>query len=96
MKALNQLTSANTLEWLLDPGNPSVRYNTLFHLLNKPADNPEVTAAKQAVYTTGSAFEILGKQNEEGFWGSREKFYTEKYQGTVWQLIILADLGADI
>jgi len=96
MKALNQLTSANTLEWLLDPGNPSVRYNTLLHLLNKPADDPEVTAAKQAVYATGNAFEILGKQNEEGFWGSREKFYTEKYQGTVWQLIILAELGADI
>jgi hypothetical protein len=31
----------------------------------------------------------------EGFWGKPDAFYTGKYQGTVWQLIILAEHLAD-
>jgi hypothetical protein len=38
---------------------------------------------------------ILEKQNEGGCWGDAKNFYTAKYHGTVWQLIILASLGAD-
>jgi len=38
---------------------------------------------------------ILSKQNEGGFWEDSNKFYTAKYKGTVWQIIILAELGAD-
>ena len=38
---------------------------------------------------------ILAKQNKDGYWEEPEKFYTAKYKGTVWQLIILAELGAD-
>lgn len=96
MKPVNELTSVNTIEWLLDPGNPSVRYNTMMHLLNKPADDPDVISAKQAVYSAGIVTEILQKQHDDGYWGEREKFYTNKYTGTVWQLIILAEMGADI
>jgi hypothetical protein len=38
---------------------------------------------------------ILTKQKEEGYWEEVEKFYTAKYKGTVWQILILAQLGAD-
>jgi hypothetical protein len=38
---------------------------------------------------------ILAKQGEEGHWEPPNRFYTAKYRGTVWQLIILAELGAD-
>ena len=38
---------------------------------------------------------ILAKQNDQGYWVTPERFYTAKYKGTVWQLIILAELGAD-
>ena len=38
---------------------------------------------------------ILTKQNKEGYWESPKRFYTAKYKGTVWQLIILAELNAD-
>jgi hypothetical protein len=38
---------------------------------------------------------ILAKQHEGGYWEAPEKFYTAKYKGTVWQLIILAELGVD-
>jgi hypothetical protein len=39
---------------------------------------------------------ILAKQNEGGYWGVAEDFYERaKYKGTVWTLLILAELGAD-
>jgi hypothetical protein len=38
---------------------------------------------------------ILAAQREEGHRCERERFYTAKYTGTVWQLIILAELGAN-
>lgn len=44
----------------------------------------------------GLAPAILAKQKEEGYWEEPKNFYTAKYKGTVWQLLILAELGADI
>lgn len=38
---------------------------------------------------------ILARQREPGCWEAPHRFYTAKYKGTVWQLIILAELGAD-
>jgi hypothetical protein len=96
MTALLEPNFLNTINWLLEPENPSVRFYTLTELLNKPADDPDVIASKQAIYATGVIPKILEKQQEDGFWGDRQKFYTEKYQGTVWQLMILAEMGANI
>ncbi len=39
---------------------------------------------------------ILAQQKKGGYWEKAEDFYVRtKYKGTVWQLIILAELGAD-
>jgi len=38
---------------------------------------------------------ILAKQADGGYLEVPDKFYTAKYKGTFWQLIILAELGAD-
>jgi hypothetical protein len=39
---------------------------------------------------------ILARQEEGGYWGVPEDFYVRsKYRGTVWQIIILSELGAD-
>jgi hypothetical protein len=44
---------------------------------------------------TGLVPQILARQNADGCWETPPAFYTAKYKGTVWQLIILAELGAD-
>jgi hypothetical protein len=82
-------------EWLLETDNPSVHYFTLKELLEKPETDPQVIAAKKAIMTLGVVPKILSKQNEQGYWEESDRFYTAKYKGTVWQLIILAELGAD-
>ena len=38
---------------------------------------------------------ILAAQQADGHWEGPDRFYTAKYRGTVWQLLILAELGAD-
>lgn len=39
---------------------------------------------------------ILASQKKGGYWGTKEDFYVRaKYRGTVWQVIVLAELGAD-
>jgi hypothetical protein len=86
---------ADPVDWLLEKDNPSVQYFALSQLLDKPESSAEVQAAKKAIMLTGLVPKILDKQNAGGYWEAIEKFYTAKYKGTVWQLIILAELGAD-
>jgi hypothetical protein len=87
---------ADPTEWLLEEENPSVCYLTLMDIWGKPQTNPEVRKAKKAIMERGVVPRILAKQREGGYWGKREDFYVKaKYKGTIWQLIILAELGAD-
>lgn len=92
---LEQVTDANTREWLLEKENPSVRYFTLTKLLKKSESDNEVLDSKRDIMNIGMVPAILDKQNEAGYWGDVQKFYLDKYKGTVWQLIILAEMGAD-
>ncbi len=87
---------ADLLSWLLDEDNPSVRYFALVDLLNTPARDKSVRAAKKAIMEEGAVPSILAGQRPGGFWEKAEDFYQRtKYRGTVWQLIMLAELGAD-
>jgi len=89
------LLKSDPTEWLLETNNPSVRYFFLTELLEKPETEPEVITAKKEIMHIGIVPRILAKQSDQGYWEIPERFYTAKYKGTVWQLIILAELGAD-
>ncbi|OEC88610.1 MULTISPECIES: prenyltransferase/squalene oxidase repeat-containing protein [Methanobacterium] len=83
-------------EWLLEENNPSVRYFTLRNIFERPEMDPEVREAKADIMKTGTVPKILAKQEDGGYWGIPDNFYLRgKYKGTSWQLIILAELGAD-
>ena len=86
----------DTMGWLLERDNPSVRYRTLTELLGRPPENSDVLEAKSAMMASGIIPKILAKQHPEGNWLDRQNFYVKaKYRGTVWQVILLAELGAD-
>ncbi len=82
-------------DWLLSPANPSVRYLALTELLGEPAEGGEAAQARREIMTQGAVPLILAAQNADGHFGRPGRFYNDKYTGTVWQLIILAELGAD-
>ncbi len=86
---------ADPTEWLLEKDNPSVRYFTLRDILEKPEANVDGAESKKAIMETGSVPKILAKMQVDGYWETPASFYTAKYKGTIWQLLILAELGAD-
>jgi len=83
------------LDWLLEAADPSVRYFALRDLLDLPEDDDDVRKAANAIMHSDLVHQILRQQEPEGFWGVPEHFYSAKYRGTVWQLLVLAELGAD-
>ncbi|MBC7250881.1 MAG: nitrogen fixation protein NifH [Anaerolineae bacterium] len=85
------------LPWLLeiDPDNPGVRYFALRELLARPEDDTEVRAARAAIMSTGPVPAILDAQYPQGYWIKPGGGYSPKYRSTVWQIIFLAELGAD-
>lgn len=86
---------ADATNWLLEEENPSVRYFALKDILNKPEHDPEVQSAKRNIMQSGIVPDILRKQQEPAYLQIHSKFYTAKYNGLVWQLIVLAEMGAD-
>ena len=95
MNTWKSLIKEDPTDWLLEPDNPSVRYSTLRDILDKPETDPEVKEAKDLIMETGAVPKILAKQ-KDGYWESLENFYVNtKYRGTVWTLLVLAELYAD-
>jgi hypothetical protein len=72
-----------------------MRFFAHTRLLGAAPDAPEAQEARRAIMTEGPVPRILAAQQADGHWEGRDRFYTAKYRGTVWQLIILAELGAD-
>jgi len=87
---------ADPRPWLLEEENPSVQFFAYRDLLGLPPEDERCRKAKAAIMRAGVVPKILAKQKKGGYWEKREDFYIRtKYKGTIWQLIILAELGAD-
>jgi len=82
------------IDWLLESENPGVRYLALRDLLDRPADDVELIAARHMAHTSGPIATVLEKMQPEGYWSKPGPGYTTKYRSTVWALILLAQLGA--
>ena len=95
MDNLKSILNANPIPWLLEDNNPSVRYFTLIDVLERAENDSEVRKTKEEIMKKGVVPKILTKQKDGGYWEDSQNFYTAKYKGTVWQIIILAELGVD-
>ncbi|RME81071.1 MAG: nitrogen fixation protein NifH, partial [Caldilineae bacterium] len=86
-----------TLAWLLepDPLHPGVRYLALKDLLGQNDRSEEVRRAREETMRTGPVPAILEAQYPEGYWIKPGGGYSPKYRSTLWQIIFLADFGAD-
>ena len=84
----------NTLNWLLEPADIGVRYLALRDLT--PADAKELHTAKTKAHQQGPIAAVLSNMNQVGYWVEPGAGYNPKYSGTVWSIILLAQLGASI
>jgi hypothetical protein len=87
---------ADPTDWLLEEDNPSVRYFALRDILDRPQSDATVRTARREIMHTGMVPHILDRQREPGYLQAFPRFYTDKYEGLVWSLIVLAELGADV
>ena len=87
--------NGDPLPWLLEPDHPPVRYFVLTDLLDRPADDPEVMAAKVAINSSFPVKNILDAMYPQGYWVNPGPGYSPKYRSTVWSVIFLDQLGAD-
>ncbi len=81
------------LDWLLEPGQPAVRYFALTGLLDRGARDPDVREALANLPRRGWAGDLLSLQRPGGFWESRDDLYRPKYVATIWRFLVLSDLG---
>jgi hypothetical protein len=86
--------NGDPLPWLLEPGTPGVRYLALRDLLDRPAADSELAAARRAAYEDGPIAAVLAEMDAEGFWIRPGPGYNPKYRSTAWSIILLAQLGA--
>ena len=92
---LKSKMKSDPLSWLLEPDNPSVRYFALRDLLGESEKDREVRAAKSAIMQSEPVKKILAAQKPEGYWVKPGNGYSPKYKSTAWQILFLAELGAD-
>lgn len=86
----------DALSWLLEPDDPGVRYLALRDLLERPADDPELLAARRRAHTAGPIAAVLDAMTPQGYWVEPGPGYNPKYRATVWSVILLAQLGARV
>lgn len=84
------------LDWLLEEGNPGVRYLALRDLAHLSGDDPELVDARLQAHQHGPIQQILENMQPAGYWVEPGAGYYPKYQGSVWSLITLAQLGASV
>lgn len=66
----------------------------MIDILERPDYDVEVRKTKREIMESGIVQKILSKQQNMGNWEAPENFYIKsKYKGTVWQLIVLAELS---
>jgi len=65
----------------------------MVELLDRPADDPEVAAARAAITAFNPVAELLAKQKHDGRWGQPDYYLPRRSLGTFWVLTALGDMG---
>jgi hypothetical protein len=89
-----EIVSQKTIDWLIGPENPSIRFWALQQLEDRSINDQEVKETQDVVMATPCVKAIFKAQKAEGHWGHYENMYEPKYVTTTHTLLILAELGA--
>jgi len=81
------------IAWLMDPVEPSMTYLVFRDLLEPRPSRGSLEHLRALAPSRGWAARILARQREKTWWATRNTCYRPKFQSTIWQLQVLADLG---
>jgi hypothetical protein len=88
------ISQLNNVDWLLEPDNIGVKYLTLKDIIT--SNSVELAKATAMAHEEGPIAQVLAKMEKEGYWEQPGSGYYPKYTGSVWSLILLSQLGANI
>jgi hypothetical protein len=92
----DKFVHTETVEWLLQTDSPGIRYLALRDLVVLEEQQDDLIAARFQAHKLGPIANILDAMQPEGYWVDPVAGYYPKYRGSVWSLILLAQLGARI
>src|SRR5256712_8481340 len=78
------------VNWLLDSGDPSIRYLTLTEVLDRHSDSKEVLAARKQIPNGPNVKTLLSGQQADGGFGVHPY---QKWTGAHWRLVSVVELG---
>jgi hypothetical protein len=82
-----------TLDWLLVPSNPSVRYLALTELLHKKPKDSDVLATRAKIPKSRIVRKIMAEQTRDEYWPPKDNCYNPKWVSAVWPLMLLGELA---
>lgn len=82
---------ADPTEWLLEEGDPVVRYWSLRDIMG--ASQEKVEASRQEALECEVVQEVFRQQKQEGHWENPENMHAPHYTSTIYHLTLLGDLG---
>jgi hypothetical protein len=83
-----------TVDWLLEPESPGVRYLAMRDLEDTPSGELRLQEARELAHHQGPIAKILDNLEPEGFWVKSGPGYLPKYRSNVWSITMLAQMGA--
>jgi len=84
---------AEALPWLLDQSNPAVRMFTLTDVMGRPVADKEVKIARESILFSKPVAALKRAQGGRGYWPPDDGCYNPKFTSTVWQLMLLGEMG---
>jgi squalene-hopene cyclase-like protein len=80
------------LRWLLEPQNPSIRYQTLVDVLGYSPESREAVEARQRIPRHPIYKRIMAGQTKAGYWPRKDTCDSPRYTGALWALILLGEM----
>jgi hypothetical protein len=84
----------STIDWLLEPSNPSIRMQTLTDILHRSGKDKDVESTKNRIASSRSVKKIEATATSKGYWQPKDDCYRPKWTSACWNLALLGELGA--
>jgi len=81
------------MAWLLQDDDPSIAFFFLAEVLERPKHSLALRDARLRIRTSPAVRAILSRQDPEGWWETPRHLTEPRYDATLWQLYLLAELG---
>lgn len=87
---------ADPTDWLLESDDPGPRYLALRDVFGAQPGDADLDEAARIAHQDGPIAGLLNAMTPEGFWEKPGSGYLPKYRSTVWSILTLAQLGAQM